>query len=125
MPSLRDFRCQAYNAAAETPHNTIMATLLFCLLIAVSTIAGLRRPYIPDLKPPTYPFPAIQVRSETTSAGSINMGVFNGVASTGKTSSSMVMIDIHTFDPVLPTGSDLARLTTAIGNDNSMLHQLE
>nr|OQO17368.1 hypothetical protein B0A51_16176 [Rachicladosporium sp. CCFEE 5018] len=118
MPSLREFRRQAYNAAAETPHNTIMASLLFCLLIAVSTIAGLRRPYIPDLKPPTYPFPAIQVRSETTSAGSINMGVFNGVASTGTTSSSMVMIDIHTFDPVLPTGSDLARLTTAIGNDN-------
>nr|OQO30387.1 hypothetical protein B0A51_02347 [Rachicladosporium sp. CCFEE 5018] len=118
MPSLREFRRQAYNAAAETPHNTIMALLLFCLLIAVSTIAGLQRPYIPALKPPTHPFPAIQVRSETTSAGSINMGVFNGVASTGTTSSSMVMIDIHTFDPVLPTGSDLARLTTASGNDN-------
>ncbi|KAK6434450.1 hypothetical protein LTR95_009367 [Oleoguttula sp. CCFEE 5521] len=100
------------------PQNTIMALFLFCLLIASATIAALQRPYIPALKPPTHPFPAIQIRSETTSAGSINMGVLNGVASTGTTSSSMVMIDINTFDPVLPTGTDLASLTTAIGNNN-------
>ncbi|OQO00073.1 hypothetical protein B0A48_14276 [Cryoendolithus antarcticus] len=117
MPSLREYRRQAYNAAAEAPHNTIMALFLFCMLIAVSTIAGLKRPYIPALKPPTHPVPAIQIRLETTSAGSVNMDVLNGVASTGTTSSSMVMIDINTFDPVLPTGTDLARLTTAIGNN--------